>query len=88
VQTQQIWAALAYIDRAETSRKYESKISVNMASINNIAADASQESESLYACGLLFQVIKIASITEEYIKTTVVIYLSSTAKYSSYITQI
>lgn len=88
VQKQQIWAALAYIDRAEASRTYESKINVNMASVNNMASDASQESEPLYVCGLLFRAIKIAGITEEYIKTAAVIDPSSTAKYSAYITQI
>jgi len=88
VQKRQIWAALAYIDRAEASRTYESKISINMASINNMAADASNESEPLYACGLLFRAIKIAGVTEEYIKTAAVIDPSSTAKYSTYITQI
>jgi hypothetical protein len=88
IQKQQTWAALAYIDRAEASRTYESKISVNMASINNLAADASQESEPLYSCGLLFRAIKIAGITEEYIKTAIVIDPSSAAKYSTYINQI
>jgi hypothetical protein len=88
VQKQQIWAVLAYIDRAEASRTYESKISVNMASVNSMADDASKESEPLYACGLLFRAIKIAGVTEEYIKTASVIDSSSTAKYSAYITQI
>jgi len=88
VQKQQIWAALAYIDRAEASGTYESKIKVNMASINNMAADSSNESEPLYACGLLFRAVKIAGITEEYIKTAAVIDPSSTSKYSAFITQI
>jgi len=88
VQKQQIWAVLAYIDRAEASRTYESKISVNMASINSMVSDASQETELLYACGLLFRAIKIADITEEYIKTAAVIDPSTTAKYSAYLTQI
>ena len=84
----QVWTALAYIDKAETAKTYESKITVNMVSINAMVADAEQEAESLYACGLLFRALKIGNITEEYIKSATVIDPSSAAGYSSYLTQI
>jgi len=84
----QIWTVLAYIDKAEASRTYESKITVNMASINAMATDAAQTTEPFYACGLLFRALKIADITQEYIKTAAVIDPSSTAKYTSSLNQI
>ena len=84
----QSFAALAYIDRREASSTYESKINVNMNSMNALVSDAIQETEPLYACGLLFRAIRIGDITEEYIKTAVVIDPSSGTKYASYLTQI
>jgi hypothetical protein len=84
-QRRQVWSALAYIDRAEAARTYDSKITVNMTAINAMADDAARESEPLYACGLLFRAIRIGDITEEYIKTAAVIDSSSTAKYSAHL---
>jgi len=84
----QIWAALAYIDKAEASRTYESKITINMASINAMAEDAAQTTEPFYASGLLFRALRIADITQEYIKTAAVIDPSSTARYSNNLNQI
>jgi hypothetical protein len=84
----QTWTALAYIDKAEASRTYESKITVNMTSINAMAADAAQTVEPLQSCGLLFRAARVGDITEEYIKTAAVIDPSSTAKYSPYLAHI
>jgi hypothetical protein len=87
-QRRQVWTALAYIDRAEAARTYDSKITVNMTALNAMAEDAARESEPLYACGLLYRAIPIGDITEEYIKTAAVIDPSSTARYSAHLTLI
>jgi hypothetical protein len=87
-QNRRTWAALAYIDRMEAAQIYDSKITANMASINALAEDAGRDTEALYVCGLLFRGLRIADITEEYIKTAAVVDPQSTGKYAKYITQI
>jgi hypothetical protein len=76
------WAALAYIDRREAARIYESKIAANVAAIDALERSAETEEEDLYACGLLFRAVKIAGLTEEYIRTAAVIDSSSQKKYA------
>ncbi|MDR2135277.1 MAG: hypothetical protein LBO76_01550 [Treponema sp.] len=68
-----IWAALAYIDKREASKIYGSRISANMGALRAIAADAETEPEPLYVCGLLNRAVGIGALTEEYIKTAVVV---------------
>jgi hypothetical protein len=68
-----VWAALAYINRQEAARMYDSKIAANMASINALAADAARETEALYAASLLNRALPVCDLTEEYIKTAVVV---------------
>jgi hypothetical protein len=84
----QTWAALAYIDRREAAQIYESKISTNMAAINALTEDANRETEALYSCGLLFRALKLADLTEEYIKTAAAVDSQSAQKYAPYGTQI
>ena len=83
-----IWAALAFIDRREAAQMYDSKIAANMAAINALAADAGQEAEDLYVCGLLFRAAAAGGLTEEYIKTAVVVDPASGKRYESFIATI
>jgi hypothetical protein len=76
------WAALAYIDRREAARIYESKIAANIAVIDALERSAETEAEDLYACGLLFRAVKIAGLTEEYIRTAAAVDSSSQKKYA------
>ncbi|MDR2499856.1 MAG: hypothetical protein LBD37_02090 [Treponema sp.] len=87
-QSRGIWAALAFIDRREAAQMYGSKIAANMAVINALAADAGQEAEALYVCGLLFRAASAGALTEEYIKTAVVVDPASGAKYAAHIAAI
>jgi hypothetical protein len=87
-QSRRTWTALAYIDKREAVQIYDSKITANMISINALVEDANRETESLYVCGLLFRGLRIADISEEYIKTAAVVDPQSTGKYAQYITQI
>jgi hypothetical protein len=83
-----IWAALAFIDRREAAQMYDSKIAANMAVINALAADAGEEAEDLYVCGLLFRAVSTGGLTEEYIKTAVVVDPASGKKYAAHIATI
>jgi hypothetical protein len=76
------WAALAYIDRKEAARIYESKIAANIAVIDALERSAETEAEDLYVCGLLFRAVKIAGVTEEYIRTAAAVDSSSQKKYA------
>jgi hypothetical protein len=87
-QGRRTWTTLAYIDKREAAQIYDSKITTNMAGINALIDDANRETEPLYVCGLLFRGLRIADITEEYIKTAAVVDPRSTGKYTQYITQI
>ncbi|MDR2374977.1 MAG: hypothetical protein LBD96_00910 [Treponema sp.] len=72
-QARRVWAALAYIDRREAARIYGSRITANMGLLRAVAADAEGEMEPLYACGLLSRAAGIGTLTEELIKTAVVV---------------
>ena len=82
VQNQQVYSVLAYIDRIEASRTYETIIANNIASITALSNDAVQETEIFYKCCLFFRALKIANLTEEYIKTALLLDPSSAGKYS------
>jgi hypothetical protein len=75
------WAALAYIDRQEASAIYDSKISANAAALTALSGDAAREQESFYACSLLYRAIRIAGLTEEFIKTAAVLDSAAARKY-------
>jgi hypothetical protein len=68
-----VWAALAYINRREAARIYMSRIGANMEALRAIAADVEGETEPLYACGLLSRAASVGALTEELIKTAVVV---------------
>jgi hypothetical protein len=72
-QTRRVWAALAYIDKREAARIYGARITANMGLLRVIAADAEVETEPLYACGLLSRAAGVGTLTEELIKTAVVV---------------
>jgi hypothetical protein len=72
-QTQGVWVALAYIDKREAAKIYGSRIAANMETLRAIADDIQGEMEPLYACGLLGKAVRIGALTEELIKTAVVI---------------
>lgn len=76
-----VWAALAFVDRREAAQIYSAKIGANMAAINALAQDAAQEDEALYACGLLAWAVPVCAVTEEYIKTAVVVDPAAGARY-------
>jgi hypothetical protein len=76
------WAALAYIDRKEAARIYESKIAANIAVIDALERSAKAESEDFYACGLLFRAVRIAGLTEEYVRTAAAVETRSQQKYA------
>jgi hypothetical protein len=82
------WAVLAYIDRQDAARIYESKIGANMTVINALIRDAEGETEDLYVCGLLFRALRLAGLTEEYIKTAIVVDPQARGSYEASIGQI
>lgn len=81
-----VWSALAYINRDEAARIYDSKIAANMAAVSALYDDAARESEALYAAGLLHRAAGFCDITEEYIKIAALVnaaagkYAADTAK--------
>jgi hypothetical protein len=79
----QTWAALAYINRREAAEIYDAKISANMSVIDALMEDAGKETEALYACGLLYTGLRIAGITEEYIKTAAAVGSGQAGKYEA-----
>jgi hypothetical protein len=75
------WAALAYIDRQESAAMYNARISANMTAVRALEEDASNESEALYACALLYRSLCLAALTEELIQSAAVVDPRSAAVY-------
>jgi hypothetical protein len=82
------WAVLAYIDMREAAGIYASKIAANMAALRALSADGAAETEPIYACSLLGRAVRIGDLTEEYIKTAVVVDPQARAVYAEDITAI
>jgi hypothetical protein len=78
-----VWVALAYIDRREAAHMYDSKIAVNMAAINSLAADAEAQTEALYAVSLLYRGLRLCDITEEFIRTAAVVDSAAGRRYEA-----
>jgi hypothetical protein len=78
-----VYYAAAIMEKARAAGIYDAKINANMSAINALMEDAGKETEALYACGLLYAGLRVAGITEEFIKTAAAVGSGPAGKYDA-----